>query len=183
MNIGLRILFASVCLLAFSACDPADTGAPTSLQTSVEESVTEPGDSELHEDGGAGGLTPARCPRALRTRTPEDVALDHFAALAAQDWESIRCSYRRNAFVITDGGVLRGREEIVAGWQAFTQVLNATAWTINRITVERDTAVVLYEADSANFSIPDGADTFVVRNGRIDRHTVHGFPQFSAPSP
>lgn len=65
----------------------------------------------------AATATPA-CSPELKHRTPQQVLADHWAALAAQDWDAARCNFAAEAVMISDNGVSQGVEAIIAEFQS-----------------------------------------------------------------
>ena len=126
------------------------------------------------------------CDPLLKQRTPEAVLADLRAALAAEDWDTVRCSFKTDAILISDNGVSVGVDAIVAEFQAlsvffggsFVQVYQEIVVTIPRGD-NRFMARVLYTVDTACADVPDGIDTYIIGRGQIVSLTTHGFIQFS----
>ena len=91
--------------------------------------------------------------------------------------------HARNAFVISDQGVVSGRDDIVLALQGFAQAFGGATPTVDEETIQRDTARVLFSLDLGFISIPDGVDTYVILHGKIVRQTAHGNVVFSGPPP
>lgn len=125
----------------------------------------------------------AACPQSLRDRSVEEVVIDHYAAIEAQDWQAVRCNYAPKAFIVWDSGVVRERSEIVAFWQAWAAFLQQ--FHLDQLSVQGKVALSLFHAEGVSngttYNIHDGADTFFIRNGRIRAQTMHGFLSFTAP--
>ena len=69
--------------------------------------------------------------------------------------------------------VVHGREQAK---QAFLQFGAAVAGALPEhptVTIEGDYVLATFSLKTPQASIPDGADTFVIRNGRIQAQLVH----------
>jgi hypothetical protein len=131
------------------------------------------------------GTASATCSHDLRDRTPQQVLADHRAALAAGDWDAVRCNFHPDAVLISDNGVSEGADAIVTEYQAlfaffggnFDQVYQEIVVSI--LNTEKSMARVLYTVDTTCSDVPDGIDTYVIRRGRIVALTTHGFIVFT----
>lgn len=121
------------------------------------------------------------CPLLDVLRSPQQVISDRLAAAAAGDIDLLMCSYSWDAAVIMpDGNVAHGREEIMTGFLQMTQMLGGAAPTVTSTTFVDNVVLMTFEAFGPVVSIPDGADTFVIKLGKIKYHTVHATLQFGA---
>ncbi len=122
--------------------------------------------------------------RQIRSRSAEEVLISHRAALAAGDWDQVACNYTEDAVVITDGGVIEGRANTVIALQQLSGFFGGTIPMVNEeviVSIMNDRAEmarVLFSINSPCVDINDGADTYVIKNGRIQAQTAHGFPTF-----
>lgn len=129
------------------------------------------------------------CPRSTRHRTPEEVLASHFQNLAAGDYEAERCNYARDAVVISDGGVTNGIDDIVANLAGFGSFFGGQVPTVNQEIVvsilDNRTHMVrtLFSITTPCIDINDGTDTYIIRDGRIQAQTAHGFPTFKCGPP
>lgn len=122
--------------------------------------------------------------RALRNRSAEEVLEAHRAALAAGDYAAARCNYAEDAVVVNDGGVTIGRDNIIADLQALGGLFGGIIPIVNQeviVSILNDRAEmgrVLFSITTPCIDIPDGVDTYIVKNGKIQAQTAHGFPVF-----
>ena len=122
--------------------------------------------------------------RALRNRTAEQVLEAHRAALAAGDYDSARCNYAEDAVIVNDGGITRGRDNIIADLQALGGLFGGVIPIVNQEVIvsilndRAEMARVLFSISTPCIDIPDGVDTYIVKNGKIQAQTAHGFPVF-----
>lgn len=137
--------------------------------------------------GGDDGRRPPRreCnERQIRNRSAEEVLISQRAALAAGDWDTVACNYSRDAVVISDGGVIEGRENTVAALQQLSGLFGGTIPMVNEEVIvsilgdRAEMARVLFSLTTPCVDINDGADTYIIKNGRITAQTAHGFPTF-----
>jgi hypothetical protein len=120
------------------------------------------------------------CPQGLQSRTPQQVLVDHRAALTAGDLELAMCNFAEDAVVIHDNGIDRGRDAIRASL-AFLQfvfggvVPDVTEEIVEPIINNHTFMVRLrFELSLPFGSIPDGLDTYIITKGRIVAQTAHG---------
>lgn len=123
------------------------------------------------------------CPIRYNFRTPQQVMADHIAALEAGDLQRAMCDYAQDAVVIMPGSVIRGRAAITEGFSQFYQLFGGRVPTITSMTIEGEVAFDTFTLETEFASIPDGADTFVIRFGRIRYQTVHSTIVFHQPPP
>lgn len=123
------------------------------------------------------------CPQGDRHREPGEVVADLRAALAAQDWSAVACSYSEDAFVIDDQGVLVGRVEIAAAHMSLAALFGDAQAEVTDETHFGDMVRTLFTLDAGWVTIPDGVHTYEIRSGRIARQATHGFIEFIGPPP
>ncbi|MDQ3262905.1 MAG: nuclear transport factor 2 family protein [Myxococcota bacterium] len=131
--------------------------------------------------GGPALAKPDTCPKPDKKATPDQVFAARLLAMQQGDIEAIACSYDQDAVVVFPGSVIRGREAIMQAFLAFAGALGGTPPTITSTTEADDTLLVTYEVITPTLSIPDGADAFVIRDGRIQYQLVHGTIVFNQP--
>lgn len=178
--LALSLLGAAVAILFAQEAVQAEHVSRLTLQT-VQE----------HVDDLAAGVAalsppplPALCDPATYDRTPQQVLADHRAALAVGDLDAIDCNYSADATLIGDGGIDVGPDQIRSTYDFFLQSYGGTQpVVVQEIVVQildAETSMVrlLYTIDTPCVAVPDGIDTYVIRNGQIHGQTSHGFPVF-----
>lgn len=126
----------------------------------------------------------AACPPDTHLRTPEEVLADHRAALAAGDLDAVDCNYSADATVISDGGIDFGHEQIKSSLRFFLEIFDGTQpmviqeISISALNARTHVVRLLFTVDTPCIVVPDGVDTYVIRNGQIYAQTSHGFPIF-----
>ena len=124
------------------------------------------------------------CGAGRHNRTAQQVVDDFHAALAVgQVHKAVICNYAANAKVITAGGIFEGHAAIEAGLGGFGALFGATMPTVLVNEATKHVVFIVYSLITPFASIPDGSDTFVVRDGLIRTQSVHATIVFGAPSP
>lgn len=130
-----------------------------------------------------------QCARSLNNRTAEQVLESHRAALNAGDFDAVSCNYAEDAVVIADGNVTHGRDNIVADLEMIAGLFGGVFPIVNQQTVvsilrdRAEMAQVLFSIETQCVAIEDGADTYIIKDGKIQAQTSHGFPTFTCPPP
>jgi ketosteroid isomerase-like protein len=130
------------------------------------------------EDRQGGG---SQCPKVDKHRTAAEVFAARTAAMAAGNLDLAFCLYAEDAVVVMPGSVVRGREAIKAAFIQFGAMFGGLIPPPSTVTAEGDVVLVTFSLVTSGASIPDGADTFVIRDGLIRAHTVHASITFSSP--
>lgn len=130
------------------------------------------------------------CPPQHKNRTPNQVLEDHRAWLAAGDVErTVQCNYARDAVVISDMSVDVGRDAIRQSLQGLVFFFGGAVPAVHSeiaVSVLNDRthlAKVLFSVTTPCISVPDGVDTYLIKNGQIHGQTAHGFPVFTCGPP
>ena len=105
-------------------------------------------------------------------RTPDEVVQHHFKALGDGDLEEIMTDYAPDAALITQAGVVAGREAIRGAFGQLLTSLPNIAWTASAQVSAGDTVLLEWTADAGAVAVEDGVDTFVVREGLIQSQTA-----------
>lgn len=113
------------------------------------------------------------CPHVDPNRTPQQTFDARNAALAAGDLTGAFCAYDEDAVVVMPGSVVRGRANVAAAFLGFGALFGGAQPTVTSTTQADDVLLVTYTLVGPTLTIADGADTFVVRHGRITRQAVH----------
>jgi ketosteroid isomerase-like protein len=121
------------------------------------------------------------CPKVSRKASAAEVFEARLAALNAGNLELAFCYYAEDAVVVMPGSVVQGREAIKAAFVQFGSLFGGVLPTPSSVTVGGDVVLATFSLAMPGVSIPDGADTFVIRDGLIQAQTVHASIVFSAP--
>ena len=107
----------------------------------------------------------------LSKRTPQEVFAHHAEALGAEDPEATALDYAETAYLITQDGVMRGKDAIRGFFAAVFQALPQAKWSVKTIYVD-NVLFLQWTSDSHLASISDGVDTFIFQDGLIQVQTA-----------
>jgi limonene-1,2-epoxide hydrolase len=110
----------------------------------------------------------------LSTPTTEEVFDHHFQALLKNDLKEVMKDYTDESEIWTSEGVTRGLEDIAAFFSYVFTVLpkEGTQMGVKQKIVKGNRSFIVWNADSPVISIPTGADTFIIEDGKIILQTV-----------
>lgn len=121
------------------------------------------------------------CSPDLKHRTPTEVIENHVALIGAGNLDQAMCDYAPDATVILPGQIIRGVDQIRAALLGFQQLFGGATPTVVSITADGPVVLLTFFVFGSEFSIPDGADTYVIEKGAIRFQTVHDTIVPSAP--
>ena len=109
----------------------------------------------------------------LRDRTTEETFLHHAQALGGADVDEVLIDYAEDAVIFTPDGTLHGHDEFRSFFErTVTEVMPpGTAFEMLTQAIEGEIVYIVWSAESVNYRMPLGTDTFVIREGQIVRHT------------
>lgn len=105
-------------------------------------------------------------------RSAQQVFDEHMAALASGQADAIARDYAADAVLMTADGAMVGREAIRAAFAGFLKALPNMRFGEAKTVVEGDTVLVCWSGECDTATLPHGVDTFVIRDGLIQRQTV-----------
>jgi hypothetical protein len=110
----------------------------------------------------------------LAARTAKEVLDDHLALAAAGDW---RTDLDRNVaddiVVLTGFGAFEGRDQVRVLAELLDAQLPRAQFEYTSVLVRGEVAYLEWTADATGARVRDGADSFVIRDGRIVAQTIH----------
>ena len=101
----------------------------------------------------------------------------HLEAFGVGDVNEILKDYTEASLLITPDGPLRGLDEIRLLFEKLTTEIappGASEFEMLRQVIEGETAYIVWTLESANYKIPLGTDTFLIRKGKIETQTFAG---------
>ena len=107
-----------------------------------------------------------------QTRTTEEVFNHHVQALVAGNLSEILVDYTENSVLITPQVVAKGKDAIRGLFEQLFKVLPGVTLSAKTVIVEEEIVFVEWTADSQLNTVPDGVDTFVIRDGYIQAQTA-----------
>jgi uncharacterized protein (TIGR02246 family) len=104
----------------------------------------------------------------------ESVFQHHLEAFAAGDIDEILKDYTDDTLVIYDDFVARGRDEIRKFFERWINewLPPGCDFDLEQIRAVDDMVLITWTAESEKYRFEFGTDTFLVRNGKIERQTV-----------
>lgn len=122
-----------------------------------------------------------KCPKVSKKTKAADVFAARMAALYAGNLDLAFCYYAKDAVVVMPGSVVKGREAIKTAFVEFGSLFGGLIPEPSSVTVQGDVVLVTFSIETPGVSVPDGADTYVIRDGLIRAQTVHASVVFSNP--
>jgi hypothetical protein len=134
----------------------------TSLTPRVARASSRPGCNELND------------------RTAEQTINQHIALLQAGNLDQAMCDFSDDAVIVLPGQLVTGLDNIRAGLAGIGALLGGAVPQVTSLTATPSVVLITFSAFGVPCTIPDGSDTYVVKNGHITTQTVHD-RFFSAP--
>lgn len=107
-------------------------------------------------------------------RSTEQVFLDHLERAQQGDVEGdIRQNFSPRCLLLTTYGTFRGHEGVREAAALLDRQIGPARYEYRNRVCEGELAFLEWGADTARASIPDGADSFVIRDGKIVAMTIH----------
>jgi hypothetical protein len=108
-----------------------------------------------------------------RSRTPGDVLEDHLRRAASGDTEGdIAANYSDDVVLLTGIGVLRGLDGVRQSRAVLAADLPGDFEHLTSLVVD-EYAFIEWRGQAADVHVEDGADSFVIRDGRIVMQSIH----------
>lgn len=107
-------------------------------------------------------------------RSPEEVLEDHLRQATEGSVDTdLESNYDPDVVVLRADGVLRGHDGLRAANDRLQRELPEATYRYRAKVVAGDVAFLEWEATSAAGEVRDGADSYVIRDGRIIAQTIH----------
>jgi hypothetical protein len=99
---------------------------------------------------------------------------DHLELAAAGEWrKDLDRNVADDVVVLTGFGVFEGRDQVRVLAELLEHQVPGGNFEYTAVIVHRDVAFLEWTAHGPTARVRDGADSFVVRNGRIAVQTIH----------
>jgi hypothetical protein len=108
------------------------------------------------------------------TRSTAEALRDHLR-LRTQ-WridEDLERNYAEEVVVLSTFGQFRGREAMQLIAQLLRAQFKESRMYFDRLFVDREFGFLEWRLEASDLHVPDGADSYVVRDGLIVAHTIH----------
>lgn len=107
-------------------------------------------------------------------KTTLEVMQDHLARADRHDIEGdIAANYAEDCVLLTTYGRFEGHAGVRDAAALLDEQVNAGRWRYLRLDVHDDMAFLEWTGDGTNAAVHDGADTFLIRDGRVRIMTIH----------
>ena len=109
-----------------------------------------------------------------RSRPPAEVFESHLALRKAHDLEAdLRTNYAEDVVLLTCTGTFHGHEGVRASARELQDAFPDGDYDYVHRAVEGEVAFLVWTGRSQAGEVNDGADSFVIRDGRIVAQTIH----------
>lgn len=112
-----------------------------------------------------------------RQRTTREVVEDHLNLAASETWEletDIRRNFAPDIYLLTGYGIYHGYHGIREKARLLAEQLPGGRWTYVNVMAEGELGFLEWTAEAENGArVEDGADSYLVRDGRIQAMTIH----------
>ena len=107
-------------------------------------------------------------------RTAREVIEDHLRLAKNGEVEAdLERNYAPNVILFMSDGVYRGYDDVRALAQRLVGELPEARFEYTTVLIEDDVGFLEWTADANGAAVTDGADSFVVRDGKIVAQTIH----------
>ena len=102
----------------------------------------------------------------------EDVVRRHIAAFERGDVAEVLEDYGPDAVIQTPNEIVRGQDALRGWFAGVLELLPPGTTHIDSVSAEGEVVLVTWHAQTNEFALPLGADTHIVRDGKIHTTTV-----------
>jgi hypothetical protein len=108
-------------------------------------------------------------------RTAREVLDDHLNLARTWDFETdLERNFSDDIVLLTGYGIYKGKEGVREKVQLLNEQLPNGTWTYNTVMAEDELGFLEWTAVAENGArVEDGADSYLIRNGRIHAMTIH----------
>lgn len=111
-------------------------------------------------------------------RTSTEVIQDHLAKRLVGDIEGdISTNFSEDVIILSSYGTFRGHEGVRDSAAKLKKAMGNAIFAYNHTMIEGDFAFLEWSGESQQKKVSDGADSFVVKNGKIILQTIHYSPK------
>lgn len=110
----------------------------------------------------------------MQTRTTEEVFLDHLALAQEGDVTTdIERNFDSNCVLLTTYGTFYGHDGVRKASALLERQIGRAEYTYKTKIWHGEMAFLEWAAETDRAAIPDGADSFLIRHGRVQAMTIH----------
>ena len=110
----------------------------------------------------------------MPARTPTQVLQDHLTKrLDGEIDEDIKNNYSKDVIILSSFGTFKGHDGVTLSANKLDRDIHGAKFTYNHTQIEGEYALLEWSAELPNKTVTDGADSFVIKDGKIVLQTVH----------
>ncbi|MDT0158758.1 nuclear transport factor 2 family protein [Microbacterium sp. ARD32] len=106
-------------------------------------------------------------------RTTTETIHDHLGARLSAGAEADLHNYDADIVMLTGSGIYRGHDGVKACAAELDRLLGTAVFVYRETLIDGDYGFLEWTAEADGRRVLDGADSFVVRDGRIVLQTIH----------
>lgn len=108
------------------------------------------------------------------SRSTTEVIEDHLQKRLHGDVEGdISTNFAENVVILSGYGIFHGHDGIRASAAKLQEMLGSSRYSYKRVLIEGEYGYLEWNGSSDDEVIKNGADSYVVRNGKIVAQTIH----------
>lgn len=107
-------------------------------------------------------------------RTAKEILEDHLSlSKNGTVEEDFKRNYAKNVILLSSYGIYRGYEGVKELAEILRKELPNASFEYKKVLVEGEVGFLEWTASSEKAKVEDGADSYIIRNGRIVVQTIH----------
>lgn len=183
-KVGLVEAVLKDALRTARAGDPGEA-VEAGVRTAIEVTRWEPARPARAGSSDSPAQAAAGTPDAgAARRSPRQVFDDHLSLAAAGDWVTdLERNVADDVVVLTGFGVFEGRDQVRVLAELLDAQLPNARFEYTTVALRGELAFLEWRADADGARVRDGADSFVIRDGRIVAWTIHYTVDAAADGP
>lgn len=107
-------------------------------------------------------------------RTPTEIIESHLNKRIAGDLEGdIKENFSEKIVILSSYGIFKGHEGVRASSEELDKRLGESAFEYKRVLIEKNYALLEWQAESKDKEIKDGVDSFTIEDDKIVFQAIH----------
>jgi predicted SnoaL-like aldol condensation-catalyzing enzyme len=105
-----------------------------------------------------------------------DIVMHHLVSFQNNDLEALVADYTNESVLVTHDAIYSGQEEIRDFFAALMVHFpkQQSSFEMDKMVVYDELVYIVWHANTPSLDVPLGTDTFIIRDGKIDRQTFAG---------
>ena len=154
------------------------------VRTAIEVTRWEPRPARAGSNDSPAQAASGTLDAGAAHRSPRQVLDDHLALAAAGDWVTdLERNVADDIVVLTGFGAFEGRDQVRVLAELLDAQLPNARFEYTTVALRGEVAFLEWRADADGARVRDGADSFVIRDGRIVAQTIHYTVDAAADGP